>query len=137
MERGAERSRARVLGTLERAVLDQLWAGGAADVKTMHRAVGEPRGISSNTVQSALERLVRKGLAERRKVGRAFEYAPRVSRREWIAAELGELAVEAKGPAGLLLAAFVDLTERAGSERLAELEALVRARRRGRRGDVL
>jgi predicted transcriptional regulator len=136
MERGAERSRAPVLGALERAVLDRLWVGGAADVKAMHRAVGEPRGISPNTVQSALERLVRKGLAERRKVGRAFEYASRVSRREWIAAELGELAAVTEGPAGLLLAAFVDLTERAGAERLAELEALVRARRRGRREDA-
>jgi predicted transcriptional regulator len=133
MEQKPERSRARVLGRLERAVLDALWSAGAVDVKTMHRAVGAPRGIAPNTIQSTLERLVRKGLAERRKVGRAFEYAPRVSRREWIAAELDALLTEAKGPAGLLLAAFVDLTERAGAERLAELEALVRARRRGGR----
>jgi predicted transcriptional regulator len=133
MLQGRERSRARVLGTLERAVLDALWSAGAADVKAMHRAVGEPRGIAPNTVQSTLERLVRKGLVERRKVGRAFEYAPRLSRREWIAAELDALLAQAKGPAGLLLAAFVDLTERAGAERLAELEALVRARRRGSR----
>jgi predicted transcriptional regulator len=133
MERAPERSRARVLGALERAVLDRLWADGAADVKAMQRAVGAPRGISPNTVHSALERLVRKGLAARRKVGRAFEYAPRVSRQEWIAAELDEVAAAARGPAGLLLAAFVDLTERAGKERLAELEALVRARRRRRK----
>ena len=133
MERVPERSRARVLGALERAVLDRLWAGGAADVKAMHRAVGEARGISPNTVHSALERLVRKGLAARTKVGRAFEYAPRVSRREWIAAELDELAAAARGPAELLLTAFVDLTERAGRERLAELEALVRGRRRRRK----
>jgi predicted transcriptional regulator len=135
MERKPERSRAHVLGALERAVLDALWSRGAADVKTMHRAVGEPRGIAPNTVQSTLERLVRKGLAERRKLRRAFEYAPRVSRREWLAGELDALLAAAQGPAGVLLAAFVDLTERAGAERLAELEALVRERRRGRRED--
>ena len=131
MDRRPARSRARVLGALERAVLDALWSGGAADVKAMHRVVGVPRGIAPNTIQSTLERLVRKGLAERRKVGRAFVYAPRLSRREWIADELDALLAEARGPAGLLLAAFVDLTERAGAERLAELEALVRERRRG------
>jgi predicted transcriptional regulator len=112
-------------------VLGQLWSSGASDVKGMQRAVGEPRGLAANTIQSTLERLVKKGLAERRKVGRAFEYTPRVSRREWVAAELGELLASAPGAEpGLLLAAFVDLTERAGAERLAELEALVRARRR-------
>jgi BlaI family penicillinase repressor len=134
MERKPERSRAQVLGALERAVLDALWSGGAADVKAMHRRVGEARRIASNTIQSTLERLVRKGLAERRKIGRSFEYAPRVSRREWLAEQLDALWAEARGPAGLLFAAFVDLTERAGEERLAELEALVRERRRGRAG---
>jgi predicted transcriptional regulator len=134
MGRDPERSRARVLGALERAVLDALWSAGASDVKAMHRAVGTARGIAPNTIQSTLERLVRKGLAERRKVGRAFEYAPRLSRREWLAAELEALLVDAKGPARLLLAAFVDLTERAGAERLSELEALVRERRRERSG---
>jgi predicted transcriptional regulator len=130
MERKPQRVRARQLGALERAVLDALWSSGAADVKGMQRAVGVPRGIAPNTIQSTLERLVKKGLAERRKLGRAFEYAPRLSRREWLAVELEALLAEAKGPAGLLLAAFVDLTERAGADRLAELEALVRARRR-------
>jgi predicted transcriptional regulator len=133
MERRPEQSRARVLGALERAVLDRLWSAGAVDVKAMHRAVGEPRGIAPNTIHSTLERLVRKGLAERRKIGRAFEYAPRISRREWLASELDALLAAAQGPAAVLLAAFVDLTERAGEERLAELEALVHARRRARR----
>jgi predicted transcriptional regulator len=128
MAQQAERSRR--LGALERSVLDALWSGGASDVKAMQRAVGAPRGISANTIQSTLERLVRKGLAERRKVGRGFEYTPLLSRREWLAAELEALRADAQGPAGLLLVAFVDLTERAGAERLAELEALVRERRR-------
>jgi predicted transcriptional regulator len=120
------------LGALERAVLGRLWAVGAGDVKAVHQAVGAPRGISPNTVHSALERLVRKGLVERRKLGRAFEYAARVTQQEFLREELSALldATPGSGP-GLLAAAFVDLTVRAGEERLAELEALVRARRRG------
>jgi predicted transcriptional regulator len=122
------------LGELERAVLDHLWAVGPASVRAVHAAVGAPRSISPNTVHSALERLVRKGLARRRKLGRAHEYAPTLSRREWMVHRLGGLASEVPGtPAETLLAAFVDLTERAGAERLAELERLVRERRRRER----
>jgi predicted transcriptional regulator len=119
------------LGELELAVLDRLWATGAAEVRAVHAAVGVPRGISPNTVHSALERLVRKGLVERRKLGRAYEYRSAVSRREWTACRLESVASELPdGPATTLLAAFVDLTERAGADRLAELERLVRERRR-------
>jgi predicted transcriptional regulator len=118
------------LGALERAVLERLWASGAADVKAVHRDVGAPRGISPNTVHSALERLVRKRLVERRKRGRAFEYAAAVSRHDFVRDALSSLA-DAAEP-GLLAAAFVDLTARAGAERLDELEALLRARRKER-----
>jgi predicted transcriptional regulator len=122
------------LGELERAVLDHLWGGGPASVRATHAAVGAPRRISPNTVHSALERLVRKGLARRRKLGRAHEYQAALSRQEWMARRLGGLASEVPGTsAETLLAAFVDLTERAGAERLAELERLVRERRRRRR----
>jgi predicted transcriptional regulator len=122
------------LGALERAVLDALWSGGAGDVKAVHRAVGEARGISPNTVHSALERLVRKRLLARRKRGRAFEYEARVSRHEFLREELSALLEATPGsPPSLLTAAFVDWTERAGADRLAELEALLRARRQGER----
>jgi predicted transcriptional regulator len=99
-------------------------------VKSVHAAVGAPRGISPNTVHSALERLVRKGLAQRSKQGRAYAYRAAVSRREWMRRGLAGVASELPGAdARALLAAFVDLAERAGDERLAELERLVRERR--------
>ncbi len=118
------------LGTLELAVLDRLWEGGPADVATMHAAVGEPRGVVRNTIQSTLERLARKGLAERRKVGRAYEYRARISRSAW----LGRVIAEVPGvDPPLLLSAFVDLVERADAATLEEIEALVRARREERK----
>ena len=125
------RRRRPALGDLERAVLGALWAGGRHDVRAMHAEVGAARGITPNTVHSALERLVRKGLAERRKVGRAYAYAARVSRDEWLRGELRALVEAAPGAdASLLVAAFADLTEHVDGARLAELEALLRARRR-------
>jgi predicted transcriptional regulator len=127
------------LGALERLVLGRLWSHGEADVKAMHAAVGVPRGIAPNTVQSALERLVRKGLCERAKVGRAYSYRALVTRSEWVARSLEGLFESVPGAdPQLLLSGFVDLAERAGARHLADLERMVRERRRrdaGGRGD--
>jgi predicted transcriptional regulator len=124
------------LGDLERAILDRLWTQGPADVRAMHDAVGSARGIAPNTVQSTLERLVRKGLAERRKTGRAYSYRARVTRREWVAAALEAWLDALPGDdADLWLAAFVDRVERTGADQLDALERLVRDRRRGRSED--
>lgn len=47
------------LGDLELTVLDHLWTVGNADVQETRAALGVRRGISHNTMGSALERLVR------------------------------------------------------------------------------
>ncbi len=119
------------LGELERLVLERLWSHGAADVKAMYRGVGEARGIRPNTVQSTLDRLYRKGLAERQKVGRAFCYRARLSRREWLSRSLDALFADLREvDTGLLLSTFVDLAERAGDAQLEALERLVSERRK-------
>lgn len=127
------------LGELERRVLARLWSDGPADVKGMHRAVGEPRGIKPNTIHSTLERLCRKQLVARAKQGRAYRYEARITRREWVARSLQDLLGRLPGEdagagssadAGLLIASFVDLAERTGAAQLEALERRVRARRR-------
>ena len=118
------------LGELERTVLSRLWSHGPADVKAMQHAIGEVRGIKQNTIQSTLDRLHRKGLAEREKAGRAYVYRASLSQQEWVVraleALLGDLPERGSS---VLLSAFVDLAERTGTEQLDELERLVRARR--------
>ena len=125
------RRRAFSLGELERAVLDRLWSDGPADVRTMHRAVGEPRGITLNTIQSTLERLHRKGIATRRKRGRAYLYGASLTRREWLSNAVEELVRGVPGAgAETVVSAFVDVLERTSEGRLEELERRVRERRR-------
>ncbi len=126
------RAKAFALGALERAVLDRLWSDGPSDVRAMQRAVGEPRGIRSNTVQSTLERLHRKGLARRSKQGRAYLYEATLSRGEWLSQAIEQVLHDLPGAgAETLLSAFVDLLERSGDEPLAALERRIRERRRG------
>ncbi len=118
------------LGDLERAVLDHLWHAGEADVLQAHRAVGEQRRITVNTVGSTLERLYRKGLASRVKVSHAYRYTPTLSRDEFRVRRVAEAAggVRALASDGVL-AAFVDLVADTNSEALDRLEELIAERR--------
>jgi len=121
------------IGPLEAAVLRHLWQHGDASVKAVHRALGAPRGISLNTVQSAMDRLHRKQLLDREKVSHAFVYSPAVGRAE-LGTRIIEQAVEQlAGEPSALLSALVDYADREGDEVLAELEALVAERRKQRR----
>jgi predicted transcriptional regulator len=123
------------LGAVEYAVLERLWDDGPGDVKAVHRAVGRARGIASNTVQSAMERLYRKGLLRRTKIGHAYRYEAACSR-EQLGAELVRSVVDRvlRGRTSDALAAFVDLAARAGADELEHLERLVAAQRQRARG---
>lgn len=128
------------LGDLELAALDHLWDEGEADVQQVHAAVGAPRGISVNTVGSALERLHKKGLLARTKVSHAYRYRPLLSREDYRARRLLEAAggVAELGKRGTL-AAFVDLVADSDDSALGELERLIRQKRRrtkGQKGDA-
>jgi predicted transcriptional regulator len=118
------------LGELELVVLQQLWQAGDADVSQMHAAVGKARGITPNTVGSALERLHRKGLLLRQKVSHAFRYAPSISRDEFAAQRMLDATggVEALAQGGML-AAFVDLVAGVDEASLDRLEALIASKR--------
>jgi predicted transcriptional regulator len=118
------------LGELEQAVLDHLWTAGPADVQAVHAAVGKSRGISPNTVGSALERLFKKDLVTREKVSHAYRYTAALDRETFRARRLVDAAggVRALSQQGLL-AAFVDLVADSDRDALAELERLVRAKR--------
>ena len=119
-----------VLGDLEAAVLSHLWDRGAADAKAMHKAIGDERGITLNTIQSTLERLYRKRLLVREKVSHAYVYNARVTRTDVGRRLLGQLARQLRSTRqGGLLFAFSDLTEDADERTLVELERLVARRR--------
>ena len=49
-------------------------------MKDVRRIVAQSRPLAYTTIMTVLERLVRKGKVARRKVGRAFVYAPETSR---------------------------------------------------------
>lgn len=65
---------------LELECLRALWRRGEANVKDVQDSLAPERQLAYTTVMTLLDRLVRKGAAGRRKHGRAFVYAPVLSR---------------------------------------------------------
>lgn len=114
------------LGELELEVLDLAWSLGQIDVKDAHRAIGRARGITANTVQSALERLFRKSLLTRERDGHAYRYSPAISRDEFRARAAASAVGELRGAqASGVLAAFVDIAAKADRANLDRLEAIL------------
>jgi predicted transcriptional regulator len=117
------------LGDLELASLECLWRIGEADVKRVHAEIGDQRKVTSNTIQSTLDRLHRKSLLSRRKLSHAFLYQAIVDRAELLGraihAVIGQL--DARQP-GAGLTAFIDFTARTDQATLRELERLVAER---------
>ena len=118
------------LGDLELAILEHIWCSGGCDVKLAYRAIGEPRGITLNTVQSAMKRLWEKDLLHREKDGHAYFYTAAIDRRALTERLVAELVDQVAGSQmDVALQAFVSLAHRAGDDTLNALEELIARRR--------
>jgi predicted transcriptional regulator len=93
-------------------------------------------GVAYTTLMTTLDRLYKKGVLSRRKLGRAFLYAPLTSREgleQMIAAEALDAILgsfESRTSMRPILSSFVEAVSRRDELFLDELEELVRARRR-------
>src|SRR5215470_18339837 len=76
---------------LELACLRALWRLEEANVRAVQEVVALSRPLAYTTIMTVLDRLVRKGKLTRRKVGRAFVYAPEASRDAMRRAAIREL----------------------------------------------
>lgn len=117
------------LGELEIAVLEYVWQVPRVSAKQVHAGIGGARGISANTVQSTLERLFRKGLLLREKVGHAFQYSARIAREQLLAGLINDVLGRFGSNKTASLAAFVEAAEQLDEDALAALEVEIKLRR--------
>ena len=76
----------RRLGSLERAIMDQLWdSAGPQTVRQVHRALSARRPLAYSTVMTVLQRLFAvKNLVIQLRDARAFKYVPNHRREELV-----------------------------------------------------
>jgi predicted transcriptional regulator len=121
------------LGALELATLKVLWAAmEALDARAVQTALA-PRQPALSTVQATLERLQRKKLLSRTKIGRAYVYAAAVTREGLIGSLIRDVATRlAEGELEPVISGFVELVGSADPELLAQLQSSAAARRKER-----
>jgi len=122
------------LGVLERDVMDVLWAEGDLAVRDVQARLA--RQVAYTTVMTTLDRLFKKGVLLRRQSGRAFMYAPAVTRPQLQARIAGRVLaglLHARNDAAApVLSNLVDSvgSQEGGEEMLETLERMVREKRR-------
>lgn len=121
-----------LLGDLEKIVLQYLWKTGSADAKQVHAHFERLRGGSLNTIQSTLDRLFKKGVLAREKIGHAFHYRSAVDRNQFIGQLINDITDDfSTGGKSPLLAAFASMSTSLNDDQLDELERLIEERRAG------
>jgi predicted transcriptional regulator len=115
----------KLLGELENAVMDILWAHGEASVREVLDELNRTRSLAYTTVLTVMSRLVDKGLLTQNKTGRAYLYRPVMSREAYVAESAGQIIrslVEDFGD--IALAQFSQELDGLDPDRLAALKAL-------------
>jgi len=129
--RGRDPLRA-AFGYLERDVMEVIWRGQPVNVRDVQSQL--PRAAAYTTVMTTLDRLFKKGFVQRERCRRAFVYTAAYSREQVQAAVASGLLTgfleEGSGAARPLLSNLVDVVAERDDALLAELEALVRAKRK-------
>lgn len=120
------------LGKLERQVLNEAWQRGEISVRDIYVTFGET--IAYTTLMTTLDRLYKKRLLDRRKDGRAFLYAPALTREEFEHGIREDVidGLLGSGAEGIepVLACIVDTVSERDRELLDELDRLVQEKKR-------
>ncbi len=119
------------LGPLEQRLLDEVWARGTATVRELLE--NADLNIAYTTVMTTLDRLYKKQFLSREPEGRAFRYAPRVTREELQRAAAGQAIqqlLSSGSTSSMPLSYLVEAVTEHDIELLDELQKLVESKRR-------
>jgi predicted transcriptional regulator len=120
------------LGALEREVMSVCWSQPESSVREVCSRLTS--GVAYTTVMTTMDRLFKKGLLTRQKLGRAFVYSPTVTRdalESAVANELVHSLLRGNRREPLpILSSLVDAVSERDRALLDELERLVKQKRR-------
>src|SRR3981081_1981050 len=121
----------RQLGPLEQSLLEALWLRDTATVRELLQ--DGYQDLAYTTVMTTLDRLYKKNLLTREVEGRAFRYAPRVTREELhreVAGEAFRQLLDASPAASLPLSYLVEILTERDAQLLDSLREVVESKRR-------
>jgi predicted transcriptional regulator len=122
------------LGSLESELMERVWDRGAFSVRELHLEFADR--LAYTTVMTTLDRLYKKGLLTRRKVGKAFHYAAALTEKEYqerVTQHLFGMVLTDGADNSAVLSCFVDAVGETDRQMLDKLDHLVKAKRRALR----
>jgi predicted transcriptional regulator len=125
-----KRSYGQILGKLEKEIMNLLWSRGEATGRKVLDELRHSREIAFTTVLTVMERLVKKGLVEKRRGESVYIYKPRYTREEFgrlVSDEVLKGVLELS--ASSAVASIVDLLVEANPKELERLSRLIEAKR--------
>jgi predicted transcriptional regulator len=128
--RHAQSTLPNTLGELELCVMAEVWQAPGIDAKRIVERISVHHPSTLSTIQSTLERLVRKGMLDREKQRQAFSYTALVSRAELLGLLLKDvIRLLHDGTPDTILSSFVNVASRIDNSALDHLELLIRQKR--------
>lgn len=134
LQDGNPKAAPELLGRLELKLMGCIWRRGESSVRGLHSEFS-PR-LAYTTIMTTLDRLYKKGLLARRRVGKAYVYEARLNEkqyRERVAGHLIDMALHDGKHASAVLSCFVDAVSEPDRQMLDQLDELVKAKRRSLR----
>jgi len=118
------------LGSLESRLMERIWARGEVNVSDLQ---AEFVPLAYTTIMTTLDRLFKKGLLDRRKIGKAYFYQAKLSEKEYherLTQHLFGMVLNGGNDSNVVLSGFVDAVSVTDQQMLDKLEELVKAKRR-------
>jgi len=118
------------LGSLESRLMERIWARGEVNVSDLQ---AEFVPLAYTTIMTTLDRLFKKGLLDRRKIGKAYFYQAKLSEKEYherLTQHLFGMVLNGGNDSNVVLSGFVNAVSVTDQQMLDKLEELVKAKRR-------
>jgi predicted transcriptional regulator len=122
------------LGSLESELMERVWRRGEISVRDLHAEFAAR--LAYTTVMTTMDRLYKKGLLQRRKVGKAYLYVSTLTEQEYreqLTHHLFGMVLHDGQNSGAVLSRFVDAVSDTDEKMLDRLDQLVKAKRRALR----
>lgn len=123
----------RFFGPLEAKIMDILWNNIEMSIKDVQRVLEQAKLTNFNTVMTVMNRLVEKGILQKRAEGRSSLYKPVLSRSDFLNAQSKEMTNELMDEFGnVVVSHMLDALEDVDEDLVAKLEQKIRELKKDR-----
>lgn len=121
----------RFFGPLEAKIMDILWDNEQMTIKEVQSVLEKEKSTNFNTVMTVMNRLVEKGILDRKVVGRSSYYNPIQSRQDFLNTQSKEMTHELMDEFGnVVVSHMLDALEDVDDDLVAKLELKIKELKR-------